>query len=72
MEDSPLLGCFGILLQIVPFIAWISMGLVSWNIVEPTSFLGGIGFMILWTFLSKLTDIFLVLLITAVVKLLDK
>lgn len=48
MNDSEKGGCLTLImfLGIVGII--IGSGVLSWNIVEPESFLGAIGFMFLW------------------------
>lgn len=63
MNNDTAGGCLVILLQIVPIIAWISSGYFAWQTVEPSSFLGAIGFMILWGIYGKILDIALVLLV---------
>jgi hypothetical protein len=43
----------GALLWIATIVISIGSGVMAWNWIEPTSFIGAIGFLILWGVLSK-------------------
>lgn len=53
MSDSDNGGALVALLWIVTIIISIGSGVMAWNWIEPESFLGAIGFLILWGILSK-------------------
>lgn len=53
MNHSNIGGGFVALLWIITVSISIGSGIMAWNWIEPESFLGGIGFIILWGALSK-------------------
>lgn len=53
MNHSNIGGGFVALLWIITVSISIGSGIMAWNWIEPESFLGGIGFIILWGSLSK-------------------
>lgn len=53
MSNSDNGGALVALLWIVTIIISIGSGVMAWNWIEPESFLGAIGFLILWGILSK-------------------
>ncbi|WP_061085498.1 hypothetical protein [Chryseobacterium indologenes] len=59
-------GCLPVLAFILYAIVIIGSGVLSWNWTEPESFLGAIGFMIVWGILSYIGH-FILLGIIAVV-----
>ena len=46
-------GCLVIFLWIATIAISIGSGIMAWNWIEPESFWGAIGFLILWGILSK-------------------
>ncbi|MCL2858806.1 MAG: hypothetical protein FWF42_03850 [Streptococcaceae bacterium] len=52
MSNSDNGGAFAALLWILTIGLSIGSGIMAWNWIEPESFLGGIGFLILWGVLS--------------------
>ena len=46
-------GCLLIFLWIATIAISIGSGIMAWNWIEPESFWGAIGFLILWGILSK-------------------
>lgn len=54
MSNSDNEGVFLVLLWIVTIVISIGSGIMAWNWIEPESFLGAIGFIILWGILSKI------------------
>lgn len=54
MSTSENAGFFIGLLWIVTVIISIGSGIVAWNWVEPKSFWGAVGFLLLWGVLSKI------------------
>ena len=46
-------GCLFIFLWIATIAISIGSGIMAWNWIEPESFWGAIGFLILWGILSK-------------------
>ncbi len=53
MSNSDNGGCLIALMWIVTIAISIGSGIMAWNWIEPDSFLGAIGFLILWGILSK-------------------
>lgn len=53
MSSSDNEGKIGTVLWIVAIITIIGSGVMAWNFMEPKSFLGAIGFLILWVITSK-------------------
>jgi hypothetical protein len=53
MSNSDNGGALVALLWIVTILISIGSGVMAWNWIEPESFLGAIGFLILWGILSK-------------------
>ena len=53
MSNSDNGGCLVALIWIVTTGISIGSGIMAWNWIEPDSFLGAIGFLILWGILSK-------------------
>lgn len=53
MSSSDNSGALVALMWIVTVLISIGSGVMAWNWIEPESFLGGIGFLILWGILSK-------------------
>lgn len=53
MNNSNNGGALVAVLWISTIIISIGSGVMAWNWVEPKSFLGAIGFLILWFFLSQ-------------------
>lgn len=51
MENNSNFGAIALILTIV---ISIGSGILAWNWVEPDSFLGAIGFIIVWGILSKI------------------
>ena len=54
MSSSDNGGAFVALLWIVTILISIFSGVLAWKWIEPESFLGAIGFLILWGILSKI------------------
>lgn len=54
MSSSDNGGALVALLWIVTILISIGSGVMAWNWIEPESFLGAIGFLILWGILSKI------------------
>jgi hypothetical protein len=54
MSNSDDGGALFVVLWIVTIIISIGSGVMAWNWIEPESFLGAIGFLILWGVLSKI------------------
>ena len=54
MSSNDGTGAFAGVLWVITILISVGAGVLSWNWVEPTSFLGAIGFLILWGVLSKL------------------
>lgn len=50
-DNTKQFGAFMLLLTVILSIA---SGVLAWNWIEPESFLGAIGFLILWAVLSKI------------------
>lgn len=57
-------GPTAVLIWLIIATASILSGILAWNIIDPESFLGGIGFIVLWGVLSKLAH-FIVISIAA-------
>ena len=53
MSNSDNGGALVAVLYIATIIISIGSGVMAWNWIEPESFLGAIGFLILWGILSK-------------------
>ncbi len=53
MSNSDNVGAFAALLWIVTILISIGSGVLAWNWIDPESFLGAIGFLIVWGILSK-------------------
>lgn len=53
-------GCLPVLAFILYVVVIIGSGALSWNWVEPQSFIGAIGFMILWGILSYIGHFILI------------
>ena len=53
MSNSENGGCLIAIIWIVTIAISIGSGIMAWNWIEPDSFLGAIGFIILWGILSK-------------------
>ena len=53
MSNSDNSGALVALMWIVTILISIGSGVMAWNWIEPESFLGAIGFLILWGILSK-------------------
>jgi hypothetical protein len=53
MSNSNNGGALVAVLWIATIIISIGSGVMAWNWIEPESFLGAIGFIILWSILSK-------------------
>ncbi len=51
MENNSSFGAIALILTIV---ISIGSGILAWNWIEPDSFLGAIGFIIVWGILSKI------------------
>jgi hypothetical protein len=54
-------GLIGLIFIITVGIA-IGAGILAWNMVEPESFFGAIGFIIVWGFLAKIGHFIAVLI----------
>ena len=54
MSNSDNTGAFVVIIWIITIIISIGSGIMAWNWIEPKSFLGAIGFLILWGILSKI------------------
>ncbi len=54
MSSSDNTGALLALLWVITIIISIGSGLIAWNWIEPKSFLGALGFLILWGILSKI------------------
>jgi len=54
MSSSDNGGALVALLWIVTILISIGSGVMAWSWIEPESFLGAIGFLILWGILSKI------------------
>jgi len=54
MSSSDNGGALLALVWIVTILISIGSGVMAWNWIEPESFLGAIGFLILWGILSKI------------------
>jgi len=54
MSSSDNGGALVALLWIVTIIISIGSGILAWNWIEPESFWGAIGFLIVWGILSKI------------------
>ena len=48
MSSNDGTGAFAGVLWVITILISVGAGVLSWNWVEPTSFLGAIGFLILW------------------------
>ena len=46
-------GCLSVFLWIATIAISVGSGIMAWNWIEPESFWGAIGFLILWGILSK-------------------
>ena len=57
MSNSDNSGCLVAIIWILTIIISIGSGIVSWNWIEPDSFLEAIGFIILWGILSKVGNL---------------
>ncbi|KAA2224006.1 hypothetical protein [Chryseobacterium sediminis] len=57
-------GCLPIVGFILYAVVIIGSGILSWNWIEPKSFVGAIGFMILWGILSYIGYLILIGIIT--------
>ncbi len=53
MSNSNNEGALVAVLWIATIVISIGSGVMAWNWIEPESFLGAIGFLILWGILSK-------------------
>lgn len=53
MSNNDGTSAFAGLLWIITIAISIGAGVLSWNWVEPKSFIGALGFLILWGVLSK-------------------
>jgi hypothetical protein len=53
MSSSDYGGALLVLLWIVTIVISIGSGIMAWNWINPESFWGAIGFLILWGILSK-------------------
>ena len=53
MENSRESGALG-LVVIITILISIFSGVFAWNLVEPKTFWGGVGFLILWGVFSKI------------------
>ncbi|GGI56979.1 hypothetical protein [Winogradskyella haliclonae] len=47
-------GCFIAMLWVITILISILSGVLAWNWIEPDSFFGAIGFLIIWAILSKI------------------
>ncbi|WP_343643331.1 hypothetical protein [Chryseobacterium sp.] len=57
-------GCLPVFAFILYAVVIIGSGVLSWNWVEPKSFIGAIGFMLLWGILSYIGHFILIGIIT--------
>ena len=53
-------GCLPVLAFILYLVVIIGSGVLSWNWIEPKSFFGAIGFMIVWGILSYIGHFILI------------
>ncbi len=54
MSSSDNSGVLLALLWVITIIISISSGIIAWNWIDPKSFWGALGFLILWGILSKI------------------
>jgi hypothetical protein len=54
MSNSDNSGCFIFLLWLITIVISIGSGIISWNWIEPKSFIGAVIFLIIWGILSKI------------------
>ena len=47
-------GCLVILMWLITIGVSIGSGVLAWNWIDPESFIGAIGFLIVWAILSKI------------------
>lgn len=69
--NGGLSGFLVILFYVLMLFGSIGLGVLSWNIVEPESFGGGIIFFVLWMILGKIAHLVLTVLLTAIGAMLD-
>nr|WP_315088278.1 hypothetical protein [uncultured Chryseobacterium sp.] len=60
MSNTNESGCLPILAFILYAVVIIGSGVLSWNLTTPESFVGAIGFMILWGILSYIGHFILI------------
>lgn len=54
MNNSDNGALFAIIIWIVTILISVGSGVMAWNWIEPESFLGAIGFLIIWGVLSRI------------------
>jgi len=71
MSNSDNSGCLGIVMVVINVAAWIGIGIMAWNWVEPDSFWGAIKFLIVWGIFGYIAHIIGGLIIAGIASMIE-